>query len=334
MKNMNKWMDSVIVETKSLVIPIMTHPGIEMIGKKVIDAVKDGQIHFDAIKKLNDIYPADACTSIMDLTVEAEAFGAEIIFPEDEVPSVIGRLVNNYESVKALEVPSLQAGRVQQYLKANKLTAKEINDKPVFGGAIGPYSLAGRLFDMTEMMMAVYTEPETITLLLEKCTKFITDYCLAMKDTGANGVILAEPAAGLISNDDCSLYSSKYVKQIVDKVQDDSFMIVLHNCGNTGHCTEAMLETDAMGYHFGNKADMVEILNQCPDNVLVMGNLDPVGLFKMSTADEVRQATIDILEATRQYPNFIVSTGCDVPPNIPLKNIEAFYEAISQYNSK
>ena len=177
-------------------------------------------------------------------------------------------------------------------------------------------------------------EPETITLLLEKCTEFITNYCLAMKDTGINGVVLAEPAAGLISNEDCSLYSSKYVKQIIDKVQDDNFMVILHNCGNTGHCTEAMLETGAMAYHFGNKADMVEILGQCPADVLVMGNLDPVGLFKMSSSDEVEQATLAMLNATSEYPNYIISTGCDVPPEIPLKNIEAFYAALNQYNTK
>ena len=29
------------------------------------------------------------------------------------------------------------------------------------------------------------------------------------------------------------------VRRIVDAVQDDSFMVVLHNCGNTGHCTDA-----------------------------------------------------------------------------------------------
>ncbi len=50
-------------------------------------------------------------------------------------------------------------------------------------------------------------------------------------------------------------------------------LVILHNCGNTGHCTPAMLKTGAKGYHFGNKADMVEALKVCPADVLVMGNL-------------------------------------------------------------
>ena len=96
-------------------------------------------------------------------------------------------------------MPSLEAGRVPQYLLAERLVAESIQDKPIFGGCIGPFSLAGRLFDLSEMMMAIYTEPDTITLLLEKCTAFLKSYCQAIKETGVQGVIIAEPAAGLIS---------------------------------------------------------------------------------------------------------------------------------------
>ncbi len=329
---MKQWMHDAMTGKKRYAIPIMTNPGIELCKAMVGDAVKNGNIHYEAIAKLNEVYPADAVTAIMDLTVEAEAFGAEIIFPEDEVPTVKGKLVNNYDAVMALQVPSLDKGRVSEYLKANRLSAGNIKDKPVFAGCIGPFSLAGRLYDMTEMMVAMYTEPETVHLLLEKCAGFITNYCAAIKETGVDGVVIAEPAAGLVSNEDCFAFSSKYIKSLVDKLQDDNFMIILHNCGNTGHCTGAMLEVGAMGYHFGNKADMVEILGQCPSDVLVMGNLDPVGIFKMQSANEVKNAAKKLLEATTGYKNFVISSGCDVPPHVPFANIEAFYEALGKFN--
>ena len=75
--------------------------------------------------------------------------------------------MSNYEEVVGLKIPTLDIARIPQYLEANRLAAKGL-DKPVFGGCIGPYSLAGRLFDMTEIMMAIYTEPETALLLLDK----------------------------------------------------------------------------------------------------------------------------------------------------------------------
>ena len=109
-------------------------------------------------------------------------------------------------------------------------------------------------------------------------------------------------------------------------------MVVLHNCGNTGHCTQAMLEAGAMAYHFGNKIDITEALKQCPEDVLVMGNLDPVGLFKQASAAEVKEATREMLKVTSSWKNYILSSGCDVPPHSPLENIEAFYEALEEYN--
>lgn len=334
MINMKNWMSQAMESPRRLAIPIMTHPGIELSKLKVIDAVTNGRHHFEAIKQLNETYPPDACTVIMDLTVEAEAFGAEIVFPEDEVPSVIGRLVTDYASVQNLQIPSLDKGRLPEYLKANRLTAEYLKDKPLFGGCIGPYSLAGRLYDMTELMMTAYTEPETATLLLDKCTKFIINYCQAIKEAGANGVIIAEPAAGLLSNEDCKLYSSRYVQQIVDTVQDEYFMVVLHNCGNTGYCTQAMLQTGAMACHFGNKINILDVLKEASADIWIMGNIDPVGLFKMSSAEELKQATLDMLNVTSNYKNYVLSTGCDVPPHIPLENINAFYEALHEYNNR
>ena len=129
------------------------------------------------------------------------------------------------------------------------LTAKNITDRPVLAGCIGPYSLAGRLYDMSEIMMLIYINLEAANTLLHKCTDFIIRYCMALKATGVNGVVMAEPAAGLLSNEDCLQYSSVFVKEIVEKVQDDHFTVVLHNCGNTGNCTQAMVYTGAAAYH-------------------------------------------------------------------------------------
>ena len=334
MRNMKKWVADLISSDTRVALPIMTHPGIAMIGKQVYDAVTDGRVHFEAIKAVNEAYPLSvAATVIMDLTVEAEAFGCEISFPKNEVPSVVGRLVSDYASVEALQVPDVTAGRVPQYLLANKLAVENI-DKPVLAGAIGPFSLAGRLFDMTEIMMACYVEPDTIQLLLRKCTDFIKKYILELKKVGANGVVLAEPAAGLLSNEDCERFSSVYIKEIVDAVQDENFLVVLHNCGNTGHCTPAMVMTGAWALHFGNKIDMVKALEDSPADVAVMGNLDPVALFKMATPEEMSAATTELLERTKNYKNFVLSSGCDTPPEVPEANIKAFYDALVAFNNR
>ena len=330
--NMKQWAKDLIANNKVAAIPIMTHPGIELIGKTVRDAVTDGQVHYEAIKALYEKYPSAASCVIMDLTVEAEAFGAEVVFPENEVPSVTGRLLTDEAAIETLQVPDVNKGRVPEYLKANRLAAEHLTDRPVLSGCIGPYSLAGRLYDMSEIMMLIYINPDAAKMLLAKCSEFITNYCLALKEAGANGVVMAEPAAGLLSNEDCQQFSSEYVKDIIAKVQDDDFAVILHNCGNTGNCTQAMVYTGAMGYHFGNKIDMVEALKEVPADALAMGNLDPVSVFKMGSAALMKKETMALLEATKDYPNFVLSSGCDTPPHTPFENIDAFYSTLDEFN--
>lgn len=331
---MKKWMEEVMAQPKRVALPIMTHPGIEYIGKTVREAVTDGQTHFEAIKALAERYPSAASTVIMDLTVEAEAFGAKILIPEEEIPTVTERLVSDAASVEALQVPSLDAGRVPEYLKANRLAAEAITDRPVLAGCIGPFSLAGRLYDMSEIMVAIYIEPDVIMSLLEKCTAFLIDYCKALKATGVAGVVMAEPAAGLLSDEDHMVYATPYIQQIVEAVQDDDFTIVLHNCGNMGQCTHAMVECGARALHFGNLVDIPQALTEVPEDMMVMGNLDPVGVLQQATPEAVAAATTDLLEKTAGAKNFIISTGCDLPPAVPEANIKAFFDAVEAYNAR
>ena len=280
---MNKFAKQLLDSEKRIAIPIMTHPGIEAIGKRVIDAVTDGDVHYQAIRNVTETYDTAACTVIMDLTVEAEAFGCTISMPEHEVPSVTGRLVYDAETVDKLQIPSLSAGRVPEYLKANRLAIENIHDKPVLSGCIGPFSLAGRLYDMSEIMVGIYIEPEVIQALLEKCATFILHYCQELKRLGVTGVIMAEPAAGLLSDEDCMNYSTVYVKRIVEAVQDDDFIVIL---------------------------------------------------LKQASAKEVYRQTMDLLEKTADYRNFVLSSGCDMPPLVPDANIRAFYQAVADFNAK
>jgi len=331
-QNMRQWVADVIRRKDVTALPVMTHPGIEQNGNTVRQAVSDGRVHYEAVMTLTKRFPSVAAATIMDLTTEAEAFGAEIAFSDIAVPAVSSRLLPDVDSIYQLQVPSLSAGRIPAYLKANLLAAKAIQDRPLLAGCIGPFSLAGRLYDMSEIMVLIYEHPEAAHVLLTKCTDFIEKYCLALKATGANGVMMAEPAAGLMSNDDCKQFSSQYVRRIVNRVQDDDFIVVLHNCGNTGHCTEAMVATGAAAYHFGNKCRMEEVIRDVPPTALAMGNIDPVSVFKDGTPDEMRHAVTELLEKMKAYPNFVLSSGCDTPPHTPMANVDAFFEALAAYN--
>ena len=110
--------------------------------------------------------------------------------------------------------------------------------------------------------------------------------------------------------------------------------MVLHNCGNTGHFTHAMVATGAQAFHFGNKCDMEQVTRDVPPHLLSMGNIDPVSMFKDATPQQMYEATTALLQRMTPYPNFVISSGCDTPPHAPIANIDAFFKAVADWNKK
>lgn len=94
------------------------------------------------------------------------------------------------------------------------------------------------------------------------------------------------------------------------------------------------LETGAAAYHFGNAVSMEDMLRQMPGDVLTMGNVDPVSAIRNGTPEKVRQDTLAIMEACCKYPNFLISSGCDIPPAAPWENIDAFFAAVEEFYNR
>lgn len=330
--NMKQWLEDLKAAPVKKAMPVLSFPSIQLLDIGVKELISSSDMQSKGMKLIADRTNAAASVSMMDLSLEAEAFGSTIRVSDDEVPTVIGHIVENQEQAEALQVPEVGAGRTSIYIEAIGKACKLITDRPVFAGVIGPFSLAGRLLDVSEAMIYCYDDPDMVHTVLTKVTDFLIRYIRAYKEIGANGVVIAEPLAGLLSpvlNDE---FSVPYVKRIVDELQDDNFIIIYHNCGGgTIRMIDGILSIGAGAYHFGNAIDMTEMVKHIPADTVVMGNIDPSTQFRNGTPESIREATLSLLEACHSYPNFIISSGCDIPPLSSWENIDAFFAAVDEF---
>ena len=325
----------IVERSHRLAVPIGIYAGLEITGASVREAITNVDAQAKAALALHENLGTAVLLTGMDLSVEAETFGSQIRFSDTEVPTVIGRLVKSLEEVKDLPAPKVGAGRTPVYLEAARQLA-EVGRKqgvPVLGGMIGPFSLAGRLFGVSEALEISATEPQTLIALLEKVTPFLIGYALAFRRAGAAGVIMAEPAAGLLSPRGLGSFSAPYVKRIVDAVQTVDFSIVLHNCGAKLVHLPKVLESGAAIYHFGAPMDLPAALKAVDGKVILGGNLDPTAVFYSGTPETVRAQAKALLDAAQPYSKFFMSSGCDLPPGTPVENIRAFLNTVSAYSN-
>lgn len=334
--NMKKWISELYGTQPKKAIPVLSFPCISLLGITVRELISDSELQAKGMKAVADRTDAAASVSFMDLSVEAECFGSTICVSDDEVPTVKGRLVNDEAEADALAVPPIGSGRTDIYIDAIKKASELITDRPVLAGMIGPFSLAARLLDVSEIMMDCYDEPDMVHTVMKKATAFLIEYAKAYKAAGANGIVMAEPVSGLLSPSLEEEFSSPYVKEIVDAVQDDEFIVIYHNCGdNVPRMLDSILSTGSAAYHFGNAVDMEkDIIPKVPSETIVMGNIDPAGVLRMGTPETVKAETTALLTRCSKYPNFVLSSGCDIPPLTPWENIDAFFEARDEFYGK
>ena len=334
-RDMKTWLEELKAAPVKKAMPVLSFPAIQLMGVSVRELISDSSLQAQGMALVAQRVDSAASVSLMDLSVEAECFGAQIRVSDEEVPTVVGQVVSTEEEAEALAIPEVGACRTGLYLDAIKKAAGLITDRPVFAGVIGPFSLAARLLDVTEVMIDCYEEPDMVHIVLDKVTQFLCAYCQAYKEAGANGVVLAEPVAGLLSPALAEEFSGPYVKRIVDAVQDDSFLLIYHNCGgSTIQQIDSILATGSAAYHFGNAIDMAEMMTHIPAGTVAMGNVDPAGEFRNGTPDSIRAATLAVMDACCKYPNFVISSGCDIPPLSRWENIDAFFAAVDEFYAR
>jgi uroporphyrinogen decarboxylase len=275
----NRFNRLVLSSPKRLVLPIATYPGLALTGQTVRQAVQDPQVQFEAVAALQARYQAPVVLSAMDLSAEAEAFGCTLHVSDNEIPSVTGRLVTSMEQANKLAVPQPGDRRTAVYLETIRRLKKLPSRPLVLGGCIGPFSLAARLVGVSEALELTLAEPELMTAVLEKSTAFLSAYARAFKAAGADGLIMAEPAAGLLSPRAVSTLSSQYIKTIAAEVDDGEFALILHNCAARLLHLPAILETGLSTFHFGAPMDLPAALAKVPPEVVLCGNLDPASVL-------------------------------------------------------
>lgn len=332
--NKHEWIAGILAGKHKKPLPILSYPAIQKLGTTVRELIMSSTLQARGMKIVADSFPTLASVSLMDLSVEAECFGANIIVSDGEVPTVSGALVTTPEEAAALKVPPLSAGRAGLYVDAIKRAKELISGRPVLAGVIGPFSLAGRLVDVTEAMILCYEDPEMLKTVLDKATDFLVNYIRAYREAGADGVVIAEPLAGMLSPDLCAEFSEPYIRRIVQSCGADDFLLVYHNCGNGAvRMLDSILNTGCDMYHFGDAVDMREVLKRMPQGVVAMGNVSPANEFLGGTPKSVYEATQALLRDCAAYPNFVLSSGCDIPPLSPWENIEAFFRAAEEFKA-
>ena len=75
--------------------PILAYPAVSLAGRNLSEILSSPDMQADAVSEIAKRAKTGAAFCFMDLSVEAEAFGARAVFSENSVPHIDKSLLNH-----------------------------------------------------------------------------------------------------------------------------------------------------------------------------------------------------------------------------------------------
>lgn len=334
-KLLYKYLVKRLKEKRRLVIPLAGFPGLNLTGCTVKLAQQNFGEHYKVLKAIVDTFKPDAVFPLMDLSVEANALGRYTIFPKTESATVMKEEFSYSELAAVEHVNILNDTRLLGYIETIKLMDHGLQSSILRGAYVtGPYTLAALLLGADEAARASVEHVDDLKKLCQFTTNRILDYIKLLISSGAQIICILEPSAVMLGPFQFEQFSGNFVRSIADFCSYSDAALIYHICGNTMHLIEKMADcgVDALSLDSPDAGVDLKIASErIPQEIIIMGNINPTGELLYGKPRDVEKEVSDLLKKMEGFPNFILSTGCDLPQDTPIENIRAFMQTGQNY---
>lgn len=285
-------------------------------------------------------YGYDGCVIDVDDATLAEACGAKVLFRDRDVASVDEHhpAIADLRDIDSLHMPDpLKDGRCCQWLETVERLMGMIGDRVFIMGRAdqGPFSLLALLRGAQNFMVDLMIQPEDVVRhALEWATEAHLRFARAQLQTGCHSTSMGDAYAGpnLVAPDLYRKYGFPYEKQVVDGLKDLPGAYSIHICGNASRIVEDMGKTGAQILELDWKTDMGLARSAVPDNVVLMGNINPSDPMYLGTPEAVLALSKENIEKTKGK-GLIISSGCALGEGTKPENMQALVESAKRFGT-
>ncbi|MDD3269687.1 MAG: uroporphyrinogen decarboxylase family protein [Syntrophomonadaceae bacterium] len=266
----------------------------------------------------------------------AEAMGAEVVYPPNDISYVAEPAIKDLKDINRLApLNPLKDGSIPRTLQALEIVNDTLNSEVNVGYSIpGPFTTAADLVGMENFLKALIKNPKQVHELLSIINESnfrIIDIVAAM----GVGFRIADPvsSSSLISAKIFRDFSLPYIKQCVDHMREKSGRTTsFHVCGKSKAIWGGLVETGIVSISIDNVEDLAEVKEAIGDKVAIVGNVPPVDIMRYGSYENVVTASkICIKKAHNNPKGFILGTGCQIPINSPIENVQALMDTVRSY---
>ncbi|MDI9499095.1 MAG: uroporphyrinogen decarboxylase family protein [Bacillota bacterium] len=309
------------------VYPILSGVTRHLVGASYHDWATDPDIYVSAMEKAARDFDLDCLVTLIDLSVEADAWGIRLIYPESEAahPDYRACLVQEPEDYRKVEVVDFRhSARMHFHIEAcRRLVASIGDERPVVAFVFGPLGVLSMLRGQQDMFMDLIDCPGEVAAAAARVNETLKAYVDALLDTGVAAVMFDTLFASR------SIMSKAMWDEIEGPLAEDlahvcharGVPVMVHNCGNGIYFDVQIRRMKPAAISFlyppDDCADLAETKARYGDQVTLIGAVPPT-MVLTATDEEWDAICRQQIEVLGRGGGFILATGCEYPANAAL----------------
>lgn len=247
------------------------------------------------------------------------------------------RILEDKGNLDGLSIPDPREDTPLPFLlRTCELVGAQLADKASVRGIVSlPWTVAIQMRGMERLIFDTRDDPQFVHSVM----RFCTDYSKALGDAVLEAI--GELAGGYYGTDPssgCSVISPRMYREFVQPYHQEVVAhfhargapVTFHICGKIDPIIADLVATGVDGISIDENTSLQGAFEISQGKALIIGNVAPL-LFAKGTRDEIEAAVKECLKIAKGESGYILASGCAIPPDAPLENIQSFIEAASRY---
>jgi uroporphyrinogen decarboxylase len=276
-------------------------------------------------------YDYDAVFALMDVGVETEAAGSVLTYYADQYPDVSSYALTSPEELSGISVPDPQsAGRMPELLQAVALLKREVGHRvAVISGVMGPMTITTQLLGTETALYLAVDDLEGFERVMDFATDIAIRFGAAQVEAGAHFPLVFEPSASpavVPPQFFREILAPRFTRLFAALKQGGAVFNWLHIAGPAAPILPLYpglgVDIANFDYEVGPSVAQKALPRTCLD-----GNLKPLS-FVSNSPEEIGQWSRELLSLFSSRRGFILSSGCEIPPEARPENVAAMVAAV------
>lgn len=320
-----------------LCVPMVASNAANLIGKTIKEFQLNPEVMAYSLIEAYKRYKYDSLGICSNCSVLAEAMGAKLEYPEDDVASCDEPIIKNKDDINKIKIATPEDGNLWVFYKAAEICLREVGHEITPTISIsGPFTTAATLRGVEAFARDIYSDPELCHKLLRMSTESAKNHIRAIIKTGVGVGAICDPIASgsLISPKTFERFAFPYIKELVDFLHDLGSSAGLHICGKSEKILKLMVDTGADLISIDN-IDLEFAKNTVAGKALIVGNISTTEEMLFGPVEKIYEKCINAIETMKDYEGgYVLATSCDTSPKTPWEHIQAMMDVARSYGAK